>query len=109
MIKTEKTGLPVSMRIEDSGKLKRLTSISFIEFASLMHPFSSLSVFRYEIPTVTAFLRPRAAGGGGGGGSAMALHTVQPVEAAPGGSWRHFEQFIASTFFLCVCVGLGDC
>ncbi|ESW12741.1 hypothetical protein PHAVU_008G138400 [Phaseolus vulgaris] len=57
-------GVPVSIMMEDSGKLNLLMRRYFMHLASLMHPLSSCLENRYEMPTMTAFLLPWGLGGG---------------------------------------------
>lgn len=61
--KGEPSELPVIIRMDDSGNLNRLISKNFMHLASLIHPFSSWREYRYEIPQITALLRPCTDGG----------------------------------------------
>lgn len=71
--------IPVSMRMEASGKLNLLTSKYFIHLASLMHPLSSCRDRLYDTAHITARLRPWTDGGGPGGGAWL---------YGDGGAWR---------------------
>jgi hypothetical protein len=50
--------LPVSIRMEESGKWNLVVSKYFIQLASFKQPLSSRQVPRYVIPQITALLEP---------------------------------------------------
>lgn len=111
--------------MEGSGNLNLLMRRYFMHLASLMHPLSSWREYLYEMPTITAFLRPWKLGGGPGGawklgegpGTAYgwggrargsgtgvtAWQRAQRMDPAPGGSCsgvRQLEQLTSMLLYM---------